>query len=280
VTYSIVAVDTTTGELGGAGTSCLDGGDVFVIYRGVPDRGVVHAQAYYDAGVRDRAALLLSEGQSAANVLATITQPSFDADAAIRQYGLVDVSGSAVGFTGTGTTAFAADRQGHVAGFAYSVQGNILTSQSVLDQASAAFEAGGCDLAERLLRGLLAGAENGEGDSRCTVHGLPSDSAFLQVERPRGNEGDYLSLRIASSGEQSPLPLLEQRLTAWRAAHPCPTPVASSPPQADSEEGGCACRLHAPGANNAWLAWLLLGLLLFRRRRTAPRELRPGLLPR
>jgi MYXO-CTERM domain-containing protein len=279
VTYSIVAVDTATGELGGAGTSCLDGSDVFVIYRGVPDRGVVHAQARYDAGVRDHAALLLHDGESAANVLTAITKPVFDADAAVRQYGLVDVSGSAVGFTGSGTMAFAADRQGHVAGFAYSVQGNILTSQAVLDQAGAAFEAGGCDLAERLLRGLLAGADNGEGDSRCTAHGLPSDSAFLQVERAGGAEGDYLSLRIRTSGEDNPLPLLEQKLTAWRAGHPCPAPITPSLPSGAAEEGGCSCRVHASGAGDAWLAWLLLGLLVFRRRRTATRQLRPGLLP-
>lgn len=279
MTYSIVAVDTATGELGGAGTSCLGGSDVFVIYRGVPGRGVVHAQAHYDASIRDHAAMLLNDGRSAANVLAAITEPRFDPDVANRQYGLVDSSGSAVGLTGSGTTAFAADRQGQVAGFAYSVQGNILTSPSVLDQASAAFEAGGCDLAERLMRGLLAGAQNGEGDSRCTVDGLPSDSAFLQVERPGGIEGGYLSLRVRSSGEENPLPLLEQKLTVWRAAHPCPAPVTPEKPRVAAEDGGCGCRLHAPGAMGAWLACLLLGLLVFRGRRTS-RQLRPGLLPR
>jgi MYXO-CTERM domain-containing protein len=278
VTYSIVAVDTATGELGGAGTSCLGGGDVFVIYRGVPDRGVVLAQAHYDERARDRAARLLSDGHSAADVLGAITQPSFDADVPIRQYGLVDMGGGAVGFTGTGTMPFAADHQGHVASFRYSVQGNILTSSAVLEQAGAAFEASGCDLPERLLRGLLAGADHGEGDSRCTVHGLPSDSAFLQVERPGGNEGDYLALHVESSGETNPLPLLAQKLAAWRAAHPCPRATEPTTPREAAAESGCGCRVHPLGAGSAWLASLLLGLLVLRRRRTT-RQLRPGLLP-
>jgi uncharacterized Ntn-hydrolase superfamily protein len=279
MTYSIVAIDLRTGEMGGAGTSCLAGGDVFVIYRAAPDRGVVHAQAYYDARARDHAAELLSAGSSAQATLTAITQPAFDADVAMRQYGLVDVDGSAVGFTGPSTMPFAADRQGRVAGFSYSVQGNILTSSAVLEQASSAFEAGGCDLAERLMRGLLAGADNGEGDSRCTVHGIPSDSAFLQVERPGGSEGDYLALHVASSDEVSPLPLLERELAAWRSSHPCPEAITTPEPRQAATSGGCDCRLHAHSSGDAWLAWLLLGWFVFLRARRATRQLRPRLLP-
>jgi uncharacterized Ntn-hydrolase superfamily protein len=294
LTYSIIAVDTRTAEVGGAGTSCLGGGDVFVIYRGVPGLGAVHAQARYDAQARDEAARLLRSGQSAAQTLAAITLPSFDANLAVRQYGLVDVSGSAVGFTGNGTGPYAADRQGAASGFAYSVQGNILTSARVLDQAAAAFESGGCDLPERLLRGLLAGAENAEGDSRCTPDGIPSDSAFLQVERPGGNEGDYLALRVESSGSASPLPALQAQLTAWRTQHPCPSSPTSptSSAGASGEAGqagrgmsepagdaGCGCRIGSTvdGAST----WALVGaLLVVARRRWTARQLRPALLPR
>jgi MYXO-CTERM domain-containing protein len=291
LTYSIVAVDTRTAEVGGAGTSCLDGGDVFVIYRGVPGLGVVHAQARYDADVRDEAARLLRSGQSAPQTLAAVTLPSFDANLAVRQYGIVDVSGSAVAFTGAGTMPYAADRHGVVQGFAYSVQGNILTSARVLDQAAAAFESAGCDLPERLLQGLLAGAHNGQGDSRCTPAGIPSDSAFLQVERPAGNEGDYLALRVESSGGDDPLPLLQAQLAAWRAQHPCPTSPTSSAGaageagQAASGSGDpgrdadCGCRVTS-GVDGA-VTWALLGaLLVIARRRRATRELRPALLPR
>jgi uncharacterized Ntn-hydrolase superfamily protein len=291
LTYSIVAVDTRTAEVGGAGTSCLGGGDVFVIYRGVPGLGAVHAQARYDADARDEAARLLRSGQSAPQTLAALTLPSFDANLAVRQYGLVDVSGSAVGFTGTDAMPYAADRQGVVQGFAYSVQGNILTSARVLDQAAAAFESGGCDLPERLLHGLLAGAENDEGDSRCTPDGIPSDSAFLQVERPGGNEGDYLALRVESSGNDSPLPSLQAQLAAWRAQHPCPaSPTSSAGAAGEAGQAGsgtlepasdadCGCRVTS-GVDGA-ATWALFGaLLVVTRRRRAARQLRPALLPR
>jgi MYXO-CTERM domain-containing protein len=288
LTYSIVAVDTRTAEVGGAGTSCLEGGDVFVIYRGVPGLGVVHAQARYEAAARDEAARLLRSGQSAPQTLAAITLPSFDADRGVRQYGIVDVSGSAVGFTGPGAMPYAADRQGVVQGFAYSVQGNILTSARVLDQAAAAFESAGCDLPQRLLQGLLAGAEHAEGDSRCTPDGIPSDSAFLQVERPGGAEGDYLALRVASSGNENPLPRLQAQLATWRAQHPCPaSPTSNAGAAGDAGSGttepagdaGCGCRV-APDVGSA-LTWTLLGaLLVVARRRRAARQLRPALLPR
>jgi uncharacterized Ntn-hydrolase superfamily protein len=283
MTYSIVAVDTTTGEVGGAGTSCLAGGDVFVIYRGVPGRGVVHAQARYSASNRDRAAELLSQGSSAADTLNAITSPSFDANVAIRQYGVVDLAGQALGYTGSATMPFAADRQGSAAGFAYSAQGNILTSAAVLDQAAAAFEAEGCDLAERLLSGLLAGARGGQGDSRCTGQGIPADSAFLQVERPAGNEGDYLALRVESSGADDPLPLLEARLNEWRSAHPCPAPLGSAGetsqlPRA-ADDAGCTCHATHALRYDSWVC-ALFGLLLVvaRRRRRTARQVRPAAL--
>jgi uncharacterized Ntn-hydrolase superfamily protein len=294
LTYSIVAVDTRTAEVGGAGTSCLSGGDVFVIYRGVPGLGAIHAQARYDADARDEAARLLQSGQSASQTLSAITLPSFDANLAVRQYGLVDVSGGAVGFTGNATMPYAADRQGVVQGFAYSVQGNILTSGRVLDQAAAAFEAGGCDLPERLLRGLLAGAENAEGDSRCTSEGIPSDSAFLQVEQPSLREGGYLALHVENSGSSSPLPSLQAQLTAWRAEHPCPSSPTSPTSNAGAGgeaaqagggtseargDAGCGCRIGS-GVDGA-ATWALVGaLLVVARRRLAARELRPALLPR
>jgi uncharacterized Ntn-hydrolase superfamily protein len=272
MTYSVVAADTQSREVGGAGTSCLTGDDVYVIYRGVPGRGVVHAQAYYSLNARDRAAELLGEGDTPTAVLDALTLPSFDPNAAIRQYGVVDVHGASAGFTGTGTMPYAGDRQGTVAHFAYSVQGNILTSAKVLEQASAAFERSGCDLAEHLLVALEAGANGGQGDSRCTSKSIPSDSAFLQVESPGVAEGDYLSLHVESSGDDNPLPLLRAQLDVWRVQHPCPVKSPASP---STTHDGCGCHTVQPETNDA--TGLLVGCLLvvaWRRKRT-PRQLGP-----
>jgi uncharacterized Ntn-hydrolase superfamily protein len=273
VTYSIVAADTQSHEVGGAGTSCLTGDDVYVIYRGVPGHGVVHAQAYYSLDARDRAAELLERGDTPIAVLDAVTLPSFDPKVAIRQYGVVDVRGGSAGFTGTGTMPFAGDRQGTVPPFSYSVQGNILTSAKVLDQAAAAFQQSGCDLAEHLMVALEAGAHGGQGDSRCTSKGIPSDSAFLQVESPGVPEGEYLSLHVETSGEQNPLPLLRAKLDAWRVQHPCPLEAPATSPSTPHD--GCGCRLAYAETGDA--TGLLVGGLLivaWRRKRT-PRQLGP-----
>ena len=79
VTYSIAASDKLTREVGGAGTSCLGGQDVYVIYAAVPGRGVVHAQARYSLAGKERAAELLGDGELPADIIATITQAAFDA---------------------------------------------------------------------------------------------------------------------------------------------------------------------------------------------------------
>jgi MYXO-CTERM domain-containing protein len=273
VTYSIVGVDTKTREVGGAGTSCLTGDDVFVIYRGVPGRGVVHAQAYYSLSARDRAAELLGEGDSPVAVLDALTLPSFDDNIAIRQYGVADVLGRTAGYTGTATMPYAGDHQGFAGQFAYSVQGNILTSAKVLEQASVAFEQEGCDLAERLMRALEAGARGRQGDSRCTDKGIPSDSAFLQIERPETAEGDYLSLHVETSGNDDPLPPLRRQLDAWRVQHPCPVKPTSS--AVDVHDGGCGCRVASADPSDA--GGLLIGglLIVAWRRKRASRQLRP-----
>lgn len=273
MTYSVVAVDTSRREVGGAGTSCLDGGDVYVIYDAVPGRGVVHAQAYYSVAGRRRATALLAEELSPEEILAAVTLPSFDPSAAIRQYGVVDSLGRSAGFTGAQTTPYAADRQGSSGVFAYSVQGNILTSDLVLSRAATAFESEGCDLAARLMSSLEAGALGGEGDSRCTASGIPSDSAFLQVESPDLARGQYLSLRVETSADDSPLPLLRQQLDAWRLEHPCPvSPSVSATTSAPQQGCGCVFVGGAGSLDGGLLGGLLVVAWL---RHRTPRQLRP-----
>ncbi|HEX6764753.1 MAG TPA: DUF1028 domain-containing protein, partial [Polyangiaceae bacterium] len=140
-TYSMVGADSATREVGGTGTSCLSGSDVYIIYGAAPGFGVIHAQAQANQNGRDRGVELLMQGTAPADVISAITAASFDANARVRQYGVVDATGRTAGFTGMGDQAFADDRQGTSGTFSYSVQGNILTSEAVLTQAASAFEA-------------------------------------------------------------------------------------------------------------------------------------------
>lgn len=239
-TYSIVAVDTARREVGGAGTSCLRGSNVYVIYGSVPGTGVVHAQASFSQAGRDRAVELLMQGTAPADIIEEITSGSFDRNAATRQYAVADLSGRVAAFTGSRTQAYAGDRKATPPGFSYSVQGNILTGEAVLTQAATAFESGGCDLAERLMRALEVGAMGGEGDSRCTPDGIPSDSAFLEVDREGEPAGSYLELHVPSSGDDDPLVELRADFDAWRATHPCPAPAAGAGGRGGAGAAGAA----------------------------------------
>jgi uncharacterized Ntn-hydrolase superfamily protein len=281
-TYSIVAADTATGELGGSGTSCLGGSDVYIIYGSVPGLGAIHTQATYSSSVHERAVELVRSGLAPRDVISALLDTSVDRDVELRQFGVVDVSGRSAGFTGKGDRPYAGDRQGSTGTFVYSTQGNILTSEAVLSQAALAFEASGCDLAERLLRALEAGAERGEGDSRCTAsRGIPSDSAFVQVDRPNEPAGSYLELHIPSSGDRNPLPLLRAEFDAWRETHPCPSaggePEPTPEPGPDTAEpaapvgtaadSGCGCRVFRGRAEPPLTAWgFVLGVLFAYRR--------------
>lgn len=221
-TYSIVATDQGTQQVGGAGTSCVGAFSVRQIYGVAIGHGAVHAQAQLSLVGRDRAVLRLRDDVDPVDIIAEITAPGFDFFSAVRQYGIVDLAGRAAGFTGRSNMPYAEDRQGSVDLYTYSVQGNILTSVAVIDQAEAAFQSMGCDLADKLMLALEAGAEGGEGDRRCTPRGIPSDAAFIEVDPVDMDEGSYLRLEVTNTSPENPLVLLRTLFDAWRADHPCP----------------------------------------------------------
>jgi len=250
-TYSIAAVDQSTQQVGGAVTSCVGSLDVGVVYGALPGVGVIHAQAQLDqrGRAKTRALELLMQGVAPSDIIQQITAASFDSAFASRQYGIVDLVGRSAGFTGAQAQAYKRDQQGQSGSFVYSVQGNILTSQKVLDQAADAFAASGCDLAERLMLALEAGAANGEGDSRCTRNGIPSDSAFIEVDLPGQAAGSYLKLSVRGTAPQSPLVPLRMQFDAWRRTHPCGGAAAGRGGQ--SGAGGTVGGPGAGGKNAA-----------------------------
>jgi len=236
-TYSIAAVDRATAQVGGAGASCVGDQSVRIIYGVAPGRGVVHAQAFVNTDGRDEAVSLLEREAAPADIIALLTAPDFDPQAALRQYGVVDLEGRAAAFTGDQNGDFAGDRQGEAGSTVFTVQGNILTGAAVIDRAAAAFEGGGCDLADRLMLALEAGAENGEGDSRCTGGGVPADSGFIEVDLPGEAPGSYLRLEATGTGDDSPVALLRQQYDAWRADNPCPSAVPDAAPEPTPDAG-------------------------------------------
>jgi uncharacterized Ntn-hydrolase superfamily protein len=186
-TYSITAADTETREVGGAGASCVPY-EVVRIYGVAPGHGAVNAQAYFDDEALAQAVDLLAADVDPISVLAAITDPKAHPVAPKMQWGLVDASGRSARSTGPEAQPYASDIGGSTAAgpVVFTIQGNILTSSRVLDQARDGFVMEGCDLADRLVRGLeMAGAE-AEGDSRCTPDGRPAKSAYVDVTGPEG----------------------------------------------------------------------------------------------
>ncbi len=271
-TYSIVATDTTTRQVGGAGTSCVGSLSVRVIYGSVPGKGAVHAQAQLGGPGKAEAVDQLGMDIAPDAIIASITSTSVDPNAQRRQYGIVDLMMRSAGFTGGQTSPFTDDRQATIGPFTYSVQGNILTSASVLDQTAQSFESRGCDLADRLMLALEAGANNGEGDSRCTPGGIPSDSAFIQVDREGEPAGTFLQLEVTDTAPQNPLVMLRAEYDAWRATHPCPAApmpdAGASGGDGDSgggnaPDGGCC----SGSRDSAWPLVIAVVLLMRSRRR-------------
>ena len=168
-TWSIVAVDPESGDVGVAIASCVPGSALGDLERPlapvvlVPGVGAAVTQAALNDAAADELRRVLDAGASADEAIAAVVDPSFDADAADRQHAVATLSGTAGGFTGDRNLAVALDRQGD----GVSAQGNILVSNAVIDDALDAFAgAAGDDLAARLVAALQAGADAG-GDSRC-----------------------------------------------------------------------------------------------------------------
>ncbi len=159
-TFSIVAIDPVTGDLGIAVASRY-----FAVGAVVPwaDAGVgaVATQAGVNVGYGPRALELLRQGLTAQQVMdklfAEDTFPGKDA----RQIAIVDAKGNIAVVTGDAANQW----RGHVKGKTWSAQGNILVGAQVVEAMGRAFDATQDELAEKLFAALKAGDEAG-GDSR------------------------------------------------------------------------------------------------------------------
>ncbi len=218
-TYSIVATDKATQQVGGAVTSCVGAGGVTGVYGPAPGHGGINAQALSNVQGRNRGQTLLNMDVAPAEIIRQITAPSFDTLSSQRQYGIADLQGRAAAWSGRDNGDYAGDRQGTVSTYTYSIQGNILTGVAVINQTETAFRSQGCDLADKLMLALEGGAQNQQGDNRCTPT-IPSDAASIEVDLAGMPAGSYLRLSIALN-KKDPLGPLRTMFNTWRATHPC-----------------------------------------------------------
>ena len=189
-TFSIVAVDTLTGQIGSAGASCIQGS--IIISDIHPGLGAIHTQSYWNASNQDSASSLMEQGYAPQDIIDWLIENDAQNDPTIRQYGIVDLleGGRSAAFTGENCSDF----KGHKIGDTYAIQGNILLGQSILDDMEEAFLTQYGTFEEKLMASLMAANVVGA-DTRCTPYGTPSISAFIRVSDPNDYE-NHLFLDI------------------------------------------------------------------------------------
>jgi uncharacterized Ntn-hydrolase superfamily protein len=157
-TYSIVARDEETGELGAAVQShWFSVGSIVTWAR--PGVGAVCTQSVAEPAYGPRLLDALEAGTAPGDALRALLEA--DATGEYRQVAVIGADGPPAVHTGPGCVAYA----GHELGDAFSVQANMMASEQVWPQMAAAFTAATGPLSRRLLA-ALRGAEAAGGDVR------------------------------------------------------------------------------------------------------------------
>lgn len=227
-TFSIVAVDPETGEIGSAGATCIDTedcngcGGAIVISGLLPGQAAMNAQASVclpnvnlNAGIEQ-----LSEGASPQETLDFLLENDacVFGDTMNRQYGIVDLDPDgnprSVAFTGSEALNYA----GHLTGDNYAIQGNILLGAQILEDMEAGFLNTEGSLAQKLMA-ALQGANVPGADSRCLDEGISSKSAFIRVAQPDDDPDDlYLEINIPIAPEGvDPIDTLQSLFDEWQS---------------------------------------------------------------
>jgi uncharacterized Ntn-hydrolase superfamily protein len=204
-TFSIVARDPATGELGVAVQShwFSVGSIVPWAEAGV---GAVATQSFVDPSYGKLGLELMRTGKSGPDALRSLL--AGDAGRDVRQVAMIDAQGRVDAWTGKNDIAAA----GHLVGKDYSVQANLMINDKVWPAMAQAFEAAKGDLADRMLAALDAAQEVG-GD----IRGRQSAALIVVTGKPTGQswKDRVFDLRVDDSAE--PLVELRRLVTLQRA---------------------------------------------------------------
>jgi hypothetical protein len=255
-TWSVIAVDRSTGRVVIASATCVDRDDQFLMGVQavvVPGKGVAACQAGVD-NTHQNQMLVFRELQKGTEPKAIIEQLSADPAFQTRQFGIVDLQGRSAGHSGLGNGYVSQDIHGQVPGteIFYSIQGNILRPGTVVPNAVQAFLNAKGAITDRVMAAMEA-ADGSGGDSRCTCPPWPNDGSkppipcaektahvayILMAEKGDGsgdshNNGKYTMYLTVSQpapdhgpnvireGENlNPVKTLRLRYDAWRKTQP------------------------------------------------------------
>jgi hypothetical protein len=255
-TWSVIAVDGSTGRVVIASATCVDRDDQFLMGVQavvVPGKGVAACQAGVD-NTHQNQMLVFRELQKGTEPKAIIEQLSADPAFQTRQFGIVDLQGRSAGHSGLGNGYVSQDIHGQVPGseIFYSIQGNILRPGTVVPNAVQAFLSAKGAITDRVMAAMEA-ADGSGGDSRCTCPPWPTDGskpaipcsektahvAYILMAEKGDTNGDshnngkytmYLTVsqpapdhgpNVIRDGENlNPVKTLRMRYDVWRKAQP------------------------------------------------------------
>jgi len=228
-TFSIIAVDTNTGEVGSAGGSCI--GNSIIISDIHPGKGVIHTQSYWMSANQQYASELMQNGFSPSEIIQLLESNDIQNNPSIRQYGIVDIDygnnygmlfeyecediGDTqwYGLIGSGELGECTDNpiarsssftgencstwMGHINGINYAIQGNILLNEEILLNMEENFINTNGPL-DRKLMSALQGAKIPGADTRCLDEGISTLSAFIRIAKPFDQDQLYIDLNISN----------------------------------------------------------------------------------
>jgi len=204
-TYSIVARDSVTGEMGVAVQSHWFSVGTLVSW-GEAGVGVIATQSFINASFGLRGLNLLKQGLTPQQVVDFLI--SSDEGRDVRQLAVLDSKGRTAAYTGKNCIQPA----GHIAEENFSVQANLMMNNKVWPAMANAFKKTKGKLAERLLAALQA-AQNAGGD----IRGKQSAALLVVKGKSTGKvwEDRLVDLRVDDSKE--PLKELARFLKVHRA---------------------------------------------------------------
>jgi len=204
-TYSIVARDTITGEMGVAVQSHWFSVGSLVIW-GKAGVGVVATQSFVNPSFGPRGISLLENGLTPKLAVKTLLE--LDESREVRQLAILDAYGNVEAFTGINCI----DEAGHIVGNNFSVQANLMDKNTVWPAMAEAFKNAKGSLAERMLAAMEAAQKEG-GD----IRGKQSAAILIVKAKSTGNswEDNIVDLRIEDN--ENPILELKRLLTIHTA---------------------------------------------------------------
>jgi uncharacterized Ntn-hydrolase superfamily protein len=249
-TWSVVAVDRSTGRIVISSATCVNRDDDFlkgVQAQVVPGKGVAACQSA--AGNQTLVFEELKKGTDPKKIIELAsTDPAFQS----RQFGIVDLQGRRAGHSGLSNGFVSQDIQGQVPGteIFYSIQGNILRTDNVVPNAVKAFIETKGAITDRVMAAMEA-ADRAGGDVRCACpspadasapkiacEGKTSHVAYILMAEStdtigaNGSDGKYKMYITVSQPDQgpthnikpnenlNPVKTLRMRYDAWRKTQP------------------------------------------------------------